>query len=204
MSIYCFVIVLSRITGRWWGQVAPSLFKIPNKIVCGKSCKTLFLNLLHIPKMYKVVVKRKKKNKNPKIFGHFNPPAVFTLWTSKNPFQCEQSWHFHQINRFTKSEAGFNKAKVAKLGSNAVVPVWAGPNKFMSLHLWCQIMVIVYHLMLHVYCLQGRCSRLLQECSLNVQSTNICWKPYWNGLAQFQPSTPRVQRLFSKFDDPDL
>lgn len=53
MSIYCFVIVLSRITGRWWGQVAPSLFKIPNKIICGKSCKTLFLNPLFTVKVFK-------------------------------------------------------------------------------------------------------------------------------------------------------
>jgi len=92
MSIYCFVIVLSRITGCWWGQVAPSLFKIPNKNHMWK----ILQNFIFKPTVYREGVQR-----------------------------------------------------------------------------------------------------LLQECSMNFQSTNVCWKPYWNGLAQFQASNPRVQRLYS-------
>jgi hypothetical protein len=48
-----------------------------------------------------------------------------------NPFQSEQSKHFHQRNEFTKCETGSIKAKLPKVGSNAIVPVHvgAGPNK---------------------------------------------------------------------------
>jgi hypothetical protein len=92
MSIYCFVIVLSRITGCLWGQVAPSLFKIPNKNHMWK----ILQNFIFKPTVYREGVQR-----------------------------------------------------------------------------------------------------LLQECSMNFQSTIVCWKSYWNGLAQFQASTPHVQRLYS-------
>jgi hypothetical protein len=49
----------------------------------------------------------------------------------KNLFQSKQSKHFHQRNRFTECEAGSNKVKLPKVGSNAIVPghVGAGPNK---------------------------------------------------------------------------
>ncbi len=56
---------------------------------------------------------------------------MFTLWTSKNSFQVRQSKHFHEINLFTERETGFNKRKLTKVGSNAMVPVrvGTGPNK---------------------------------------------------------------------------
>ncbi len=47
-----------------------------------------------------------------------------------NPCQSKQSKHFNEKNQFNKYETGFNKVKLPKVGSNAIVPVpvGAGPN----------------------------------------------------------------------------
>jgi hypothetical protein len=37
-----------------------------------------------------------------------------------NPFQSKPSKHFHQRNHFIQCETGFNKVKLAKVGSNAI------------------------------------------------------------------------------------
>jgi hypothetical protein len=49
----------------------------------------------------------------------------------KNLFQSKQSKHFHQRNQFTECEAGSNKVKLPKVGSNAIVhvPQGQGPTK---------------------------------------------------------------------------
>ncbi len=48
-----------------------------------------------------------------------------------NMFQSKQSKHFHQRNWFTQCETGFNKVKLPKVGSNAIIlaPIGAWPNK---------------------------------------------------------------------------
>jgi hypothetical protein len=49
----------------------------------------------------------------------------------KHLFRSKQSKHFHQRNQFNSCETGFNKVKLPKVGSNAIilVPLEAGPNK---------------------------------------------------------------------------
>ncbi len=56
---------------------------------------------------------------------------VHTLNTKKNPFRSKQSKHFHHRNQFNSCETGFNKVKLPKVGSTAIVlvPLEAGPNQ---------------------------------------------------------------------------